>query len=66
MLQSKYGNEAGITVADFNNDHIPDLAIGCGVNDFDHISVLLGRASGGFQPPIITSIASVPVFSIRP
>jgi uncharacterized protein (TIGR03437 family) len=57
---------ASLLVGDFNGDHIPDLAVGCGPissNGFTQIAVLLGRGDGSFQPAAFTSLAAAPAFN---
>jgi hypothetical protein len=49
----------GIVAGDFNGDGIPDLAITN--NSSTTVSVLLGKAQGGFQPPVTYNVGSAPV-----
>ncbi len=48
--------QGGIVVADFNGDHIPDIAV---ANGDSTISILLGNGDGTFQPQYtVTAIAA--------
>jgi len=58
------GNSAtNVVTGDFNGDHVPDLAIFCSNQNSTpptaELSVLLGNGDGTFQPPLVTSLASL-------
>jgi Bacterial Ig-like domain (group 3)/FG-GAP-like repeat len=40
---------AGIVIADFNGDGVPDLAVSTGISNGDTVTVLLGNGDGTFQ-----------------
>lgn len=49
--QSVIGTPSAFVIADFNNDHKPDLAIALGANASNSLAVLLGNGDGTFGSP---------------
>lgn len=56
------GSAFYVTVGDFNNDAIPDLAV---VNYFyNTVSILTGKGDGTFGPPVLFNVGFAPVFAV--
>jgi hypothetical protein len=52
LLGNGEGGAEGVTIADFNKDGIPDLAVSYGAPYDTYVSVLLGIGNGTFQAPV--------------
>ena len=49
------GSPESVVMADFNNDHKPDLAVSFGAtssNNSNSVAILLGNGNGSFAPPV--------------
>ena len=52
------GNPQAVAIGDFNNDHIPDLAVANKTSN--NVSILLGKGDGTFQKAVNTQVGTQP------
>jgi hypothetical protein len=57
-------NASTVAVADFNGDHIPDLAVGHFSASATTVSVLLGVGDGTFKAPVDYTVGQSPIWVI--